>query len=65
MTDRTGGTYGTETRIEDLEQRVETLTDALRTVIDGLADDPPRDVRDSPAARGARLAREVLLAGGR
>jgi hypothetical protein len=58
-------TDATETRIRELEQRVETLTDALRTVIDGLADDPPRDVRDSPAARGARLAREVLLAGGR
>ncbi|TDC07320.1 hypothetical protein E1265_34105 [Streptomyces sp. 8K308] len=57
-------TDATETRIQELEQRVETLTDALRTVLDGLADDPPRDVRDSPAARGARLAREVLLAGG-
>ena len=59
------GTDGPETRIEELEQRVETLTDALRALIDGLADDPPRDVLDSPAARGARLAREVLLAGGR
>jgi hypothetical protein len=57
-----------ETRVRELEQQVDTLAVALRAVIDGLAADPVRDVTgdtaDDAAARGARLAREVLIGGG-
>ncbi|NBM16122.1 hypothetical protein [Streptomyces sp. GC420] len=51
----------TPERLRVLEERVDALTQALRALIDGLEGTPDRNVESDAAARGARLAHELLL----
>ena len=53
-------------RVRRLETQVDVLTEAVRALIDGLETDPAHEQpADGRAARGARLARELLLSAGR
>ncbi|MGY0064705.1 hypothetical protein ACWY4P_51160 [Streptomyces sp. LZ34] len=60
------GTQSEEDRLRLLETHVQTLADAVRALAQGLEDIPTQD--DAPAAeaaaRGARLAHELLLSQG-
>ncbi|WP_345012634.1 hypothetical protein [Streptomyces shaanxiensis] len=64
-----GGTQEThdtlEQRVRNLEQRVETLTAAVRALAEGLELSPSNGADDGGrGARGARLAHEILLSRG-
>lgn len=50
-----------QARVAQLESRVETLTEAVRALADGLESPPGESTRDDRAAYGARLAHELLL----
>ncbi|MFD4721968.1 hypothetical protein ACFWOY_14330 [Streptomyces sp. NPDC058423] len=55
----------TDQRLRLLESQVETLAGAIRALAEGLEPIPSQDVRqDEQAARGARLAHELLLSQG-
>lgn len=52
-------------RVRNLEQRVETLTAAVRALAEGLEPSPSNGADDGGrGARGARLAHEILLSRG-
>lgn len=51
-------------RIAELEGHVDALVQALQVLIEGIEPSPVQHPGDSRAARGARLARELLLARG-
>ncbi|GAA2510918.1 hypothetical protein GCM10010406_54100 [Streptomyces thermolineatus] len=54
-----------EERLRLLESQVQTLAQALRALARGLEEIPSEDTRlETEAARGARLAHELLLAQG-
>ncbi|MFP8962558.1 hypothetical protein ACLIYP_18670 [Streptomyces nanhaiensis] len=54
-----------EARVEALEAQVQALAEALRALARGLEQPPSQDTPLSEeAARGARLAHEILLAQG-
>jgi hypothetical protein len=56
--------HTTDERIEQLEGQVDALVQAVHALVDGLERDPVVHTEDDRAARGARLARELLLARG-
>ncbi|MEV0371812.1 hypothetical protein AB0I10_18610 [Streptomyces sp. NPDC050636] len=60
----TEGAHSDEARLSQLEAQVRTLADAVRTLAQGLEKIPTRDESAEEAARGARLAHELLLAQG-
>ncbi|RPK88512.1 MULTISPECIES: hypothetical protein [Streptomyces] len=52
-------------RLRILEAQVQVLAQAVRALIEGLEDIPSKDTdREKQAARGARLAHELLLSQG-
>jgi hypothetical protein len=51
-------------RITEMERRLDTLTQAVHALIDGLERNPVEDPEDDRATHGARLARELLLSRG-
>ncbi|MFE0644981.1 hypothetical protein ACFW2Y_25720 [Streptomyces sp. NPDC058877] len=52
-------------RLRVLETQVQALAQAVRALAEGLEEIPSEDVeREKQAARGARLAHELLLAQG-
>ncbi|MEU6810801.1 hypothetical protein ABZ920_17800 [Streptomyces sp. NPDC046831] len=53
-----------EQRLSQLEAQVATLVGAVRALARGLEDVPAEEPRPEEAARGARLAHELLLAQG-
>jgi len=56
-----------DARLTLLETQVRTLADAVRTLAQGMEKIPTQDEPEEPgeeAARGARLAHEILLAQG-
>ncbi|UQA90847.1 hypothetical protein [Streptomyces halobius] len=53
-----------DARLTLLETQVRTLADAVRTLAQGMEKIPTQDTPDEEAARGARLAHEILLAQG-
>jgi hypothetical protein len=55
---------GPEDRLSRLEAQVATLAEAVRVLARGLEDIPSEDVPPQEAARGARLAHELLLSQG-
>ncbi|WP_030246308.1 MULTISPECIES: hypothetical protein [unclassified Streptomyces] len=55
---------GPEARLSRLEAQVATLAEAVRVLARGLENIPSQDVSPEEAARGARLAHELLLAQG-
>jgi len=55
---------GPEARLSRLEAQVATLADAVRVLARGLENIPSEDVPPGEAARGARLAHELLLSQG-
>ncbi|MFF4346122.1 hypothetical protein [Streptomyces sp. NPDC001530] len=57
-------TPGPEARLSRLEAQVATLAEAVRVLARGLEDIPSKDVPPEEAARGARLAHELLLSQG-
>lgn len=57
-------TLGSEDRLSKLEAQVATLAEAVRVLARGLESIPSEDVPPEEAARGARLAHELLLAQG-
>ncbi|MGP4110441.1 hypothetical protein ACTWP5_05935 [Streptomyces sp. 4N509B] len=59
-----GRWHSAEDRVMQLEAQVDSLTQAVHALIDGLERGPLQDPADDRAARGARLARELLLARG-
>lgn len=66
--DRSGGSgdgaphvESTEHRLARLEETVQTLTDALRTLAAGLEELPTEEATPDRGVRAARLAREILL----
>ncbi|MEU2262175.1 hypothetical protein ABZ557_18310 [Streptomyces sp. NPDC019645] len=55
----------TDERLRRLETQVETLAGAVRALAEGLERIPSQDVQqDEQAARGARMAHELLLSQG-
>ncbi|MEV5987852.1 hypothetical protein AB0L85_23025 [Streptomyces sp. NPDC052051] len=52
---------GLEARVGRLEAQVATLADALRALAHGLESTPAEGTPPEETARGARLARELLL----
>ncbi|MCX4458948.1 hypothetical protein OG585_39990 [Streptomyces sp. NBC_01340] len=57
-------TPGPEARLSRLEVQVATLAEAVRALVNGLENIPSEDVPPEDAARGARLAHELLLSQG-
>ncbi|GGT00929.1 hypothetical protein [Streptomyces chromofuscus] len=57
-------TLGPEARLSRLEAQVATLAEAVRVLARGLENIPSEDVPPEEAARGARLAHELLLSQG-
>ncbi|MFR9798188.1 hypothetical protein ACL02U_20135 [Streptomyces sp. MS06] len=55
---------GPEARLRRLEEQVATLAEAVRALARGLESVPSQDVPPEEAARGARLAHELLLSQG-
>ncbi|WNF00759.1 hypothetical protein PS467_38235 [Streptomyces luomodiensis] len=55
---------GPEARLSRLETQVGTLAEAVRALAHGLENIPSKDVPPEEAARGARLAHELLLSQG-
>ncbi|MEU5272538.1 hypothetical protein [Streptomyces hygroscopicus] len=55
---------GPEDRLSRLEAQVATLAEAVRALAHGLENVPSEDVAPEEAARGARLAHELLLSQG-
>jgi hypothetical protein len=53
-----------ESRMLRLETRDDALLEALRVLLTGLESSPGLGAFDDPVARGARLARELLLSRG-
>lgn len=52
-------------RLRILESQVQVLAQAVKALAEGLEDIPSQDTeRDKQAARGARLAHELLLSQG-
>jgi hypothetical protein len=74
MTENTAGQPGRDTaagaskdeeeRLRTLESQVQTLADAVRVLAHGLEGGPAQLAGDEQAARGARLAHELLLSQG-
>ncbi|MFF1272126.1 hypothetical protein ACFVZC_01645 [Streptomyces marokkonensis] len=62
--DASHATPGPEARLSRLETQVATLAEAVRVLARGLEDIPSQDVSPEEAARGARLAHELLLSQG-
>ncbi|GAA2336074.1 hypothetical protein [Streptomyces cuspidosporus] len=60
------GTQSEEDRLRLLETQVQTLADAVRALAQGLENIPTQDpaLAAQAAARGARLAHELLLSQG-
>ena len=57
-----GGPQTSEMRLERLDSQVNTLTEAVRALAHGLEATPSQDTAlAEQAARGARLAHELLL----
>jgi hypothetical protein len=56
--------HTTDERIGQLEAQVDALVQAMHALIEGLERDPVQHSEDDRAARGARLARELLLTRG-
>ncbi|MDW4909229.1 hypothetical protein RB628_28785 [Streptomyces sp. ADMS] len=57
-------TLDPEARLGQLEAQVATLAEAVRVLARGLENIPSKDVPPEEAARGARLAHELLLSQG-
>ncbi|MFF4585671.1 hypothetical protein [Streptomyces sp. NPDC001388] len=55
---------GPEARLSRLEAQVATLAEAVRALAQGLESIPSEDTPPEEAARGARLAHELLLSKG-
>ncbi|WP_327315800.1 hypothetical protein [Streptomyces sp. NBC_01235] len=55
---------GPEARLSRLEAQVATLAEAVRALAQGLESIPSEDTAPEEAARGARLAHELLLSQG-
>ncbi|GAB2813445.1 hypothetical protein GCM10027073_52120 [Streptomyces chlorus] len=55
---------GPEARLGRLEEQVATLAEAVRALAHGLESIPSEDTPPEEAARGARLAHELLLSKG-
>lgn len=55
---------GPDARLSRPEARVATPTEAVRALAQGLESIPSKDTPPAEAARGARLAHELLLSGG-
>lgn len=55
---------GPEARLSQLEAQVATLAEAVRALARGLENIPSEDNPPEEAARGARLAHELLLSQG-
>lgn len=64
MTDHESTTKTTSERLDALESHVQTLTQALRALTEGLEQNPADEPAPDPLARSARLAHEILLAQG-
>lgn len=65
MTENTSHTQFTEERLSVLEAHVQTLAQAVRALAQGLEENRAADPDAAErAARGARLAHELLLAQG-
>lgn len=62
--DESNATPGPEARLSRLEAQVATLAEAVRVLARGLENIPSEDVPPGEAARGARLAHELLLSQG-
>ncbi|MCX2925583.1 hypothetical protein [Streptomyces sp. NEAU-W12] len=61
---RPGAALGPEARLSRLEAQVATLAEAVRALARGLESLPSEDTPPEEAARGARLAHELLLSEG-
>jgi hypothetical protein len=59
-----GAARGEDARLSLLEAQVTTLAEAVRALARGLESIPSEDVPPEEAARGARLAHELLLSQG-
>ena len=55
---------GPDARLSRLEEQVATLAGAVRALAQGLESIPSKDTPPEDAARGARLAHELLLSKG-
>ncbi|GAU69768.1 hypothetical protein SSP35_14_01020 [Streptomyces sp. NBRC 110611] len=55
---------GLEARLSRLEAQLATLAEAVRALAHGLENIPSQDTPPEEAARGARLAHELLLSKG-
>ena len=62
--EETNTTLDPEARLGQLEAQVATLAEAIRALARGLESIPSEDVPPEEAARGARLAHELLLSQG-
>ncbi|GAB2909328.1 hypothetical protein [Streptomyces heilongjiangensis] len=62
--DDSGSNLTPEARLSRLEAQVATLAEAVRVLARGLENIPSEDVPPDEAARGARLAHELLLSQG-
>ncbi|KOT37109.1 hypothetical protein ADK41_21025 [Streptomyces caelestis] len=62
--DESGAVLGPDARLDRLEAQVATLAEAVRVLVRGLENIPSQDVPPEEAARGARLAHELLLSQG-
>lgn len=63
MTDAREEPQDTQGRLTRLENDVEALVEAVRALVEGLEPEPTT-AAENHAARGARLARELLLTRG-
>ncbi|MEU3146985.1 MULTISPECIES: hypothetical protein [unclassified Streptomyces] len=61
---RPDAALGPEARLSRLEAQVATLAEAVRALARGLESLPSEDTPPEEAARGARLAHELLLSKG-
>jgi hypothetical protein len=62
--DESNAAPGPEARLSRLEAQVATLAEAVRVLARGLENIPSEDVPPEEAARGARLAHELLISQG-
>lgn len=64
MTEAREEPQDTQGRLSRLEADVEALVEAVRALVEGLEEGEPTTAPEMRAARGARLARELLLTRG-